>query len=297
MAAKQRGRAGDAPPARLNTEYQRAPANPVPMPRGPLTSGAGPETLSDKTREDTKSMSTHGLQVQHQPAQAEGVTVIGEAVRRVLPERAEFLVEITATAATAAQALRDNQTKTAQVTQTVVGLGVQQADVQTISLNIGNAYTPAMQALPPYGGLPPQTGQGAFPIQPDVQFGSYQARHTLRMSVREPGRAGEILDTVARAGASAVSPFSFKAADEASARRAALEAAGKDARAKAETLAAAAGRQIGEAMAISEDIVASNGTYAALRSSFPFAFGAGAPPVAGELEYYARVSASFRFQA
>jgi hypothetical protein len=240
-------------------------------------------------------MSTGALQVQHQPAHVEGVTVIGEAVRRILPERAEFLIEITAIAATAAQALRDNQTKTAQVTQTVVGLGVQQTDVQTISLNVFNGYSPALQSLPAYGG-PPQIGQGAFPIQPDVQFGSYQARHTLRVSVREPGRAGEILDTVARTGASAVSPFSFKAADEASARRAALEAAGKDARSKAEALAAAAGRQIGEAIAISEDIVASNGAYAALRSSFPFAFGAGAPQVAGELEYYARVSASFRFQ-
>jgi len=254
-------------------------------------------------------MSTQGLHVQNNPqAPNEGVTVIGEAVRRVPPESAEFLIEITVSAPTAAQALRDNQARTVQLSQAVTGLGVQQQDVQTISLDVSNLYSPVMQTLPGYGGIPQLgqalgQGQGAFPafatgapLQPDLQFGSYQARHTLRLRVRDSNRAGEILDTVARAGASTIGPFSFKAPDEASARRAALEAAGKDARSKAETLAAAAGRKVGDAIAISEDIVASNGTYTTLRSAFPFAFGAGAPQVAGELEYYARVSASFRFQ-
>ena len=60
----------------------------------------------------------------------EGVTVIGEAVRRVTPESAEFLIEITTSAPTAAQALRDNQSKTAQVAQAIAPLGVQPADVQ-----------------------------------------------------------------------------------------------------------------------------------------------------------------------
>ena len=75
-----------------------------------------------------------------------------------------------------------------------------------------------------------------------------------------------------------------------------MEAAGKDAKAKAETLAAAAGKKVGEPVGIAEDLVASNGTYAALRSMVPMAFGAGAPLAAGELEYYAKVSASYRFQ-
>ena len=84
--------------------------------------------------------------------------------------------------------------------------------------------------------------------------------------------------------------------DEASARRHALEAAEKDARSKAEALAVSTGKQVDDAVAIAEDIVASNGVYAALRSVVPFAFGAGTPEVAGELEYYARVSACFRLK-
>jgi len=221
---------------------------------------------------------------------AEGITVIGEAVRRVAPDQAEFLMEITATGSSATQALRDNQAKTAQVTQAVSGLGVQQADMQTISLNVFNVFSPIAQALPAYSQMPQLS-----PGMPDVQFGSCQAKAILRVNVREASRVGEVLDTAARAGA-LVSPFSFKAPDEAVARRNALEAAGKDARAKAEALAGSAGRKIGEAISITEEIIASNGMYTALRSAYPFTFGAGSPQVAGELEYYARVSASFRFQ-
>jgi uncharacterized protein YggE len=243
---------------------------------------------------------TQNLDTEHRRTNTEGVTVIGEAVRTVSPEHAEFLIEITANATTAAQALRDSQMKTVQVTQAISALGVKPGDIQTISLNVFNAWSPVMPAFGVYGGVP-QIGQPGFPAfgaagQPELQFGSYQSKNTLRVSVRDSARVGEIVDTAARAGASAVSPFSFKAPDEASARRAALEAAGKDARAKAQALAEAAGRKIGDAIAISEDVVASNGAYAALRSAFPFSFGAGAPQTTGELEYYARVSASFRFQ-
>jgi uncharacterized protein YggE len=234
-------------------------------------------------------------------ARSEGVTVVGEAVRRVTPDSAELLLEITATAATAGQAVRDNQAKTAQVAQAVAGLGVQASDLQPISQNVCNLYSPMPPALPGFG--PPLISQGSFTpfaspaggMQPDIQFGSYHVRHTVRVNVRDPARVGEIVDSAARAGAVIVGGFSFKSSDEASAQRAALEAAGKNARAKAETLAAAAGKQLGEPVAISEDIVVSNGAYAALRSAVPFAFGAGAPQVVGELEYYARVSANFRF--
>jgi uncharacterized protein YggE len=250
---------------------------------------AGESVSARPEREDTKSMSAQTLDVQHTRAHAEGVTVIGEAVRRAAPEQAEFLIEIAASASTATQALRDNHAKAIQVTQAMSALGVQPADMQTISLNVLNVYSPLMQALPAYGGMP-QIGQN------EMQFGSYQAKNTVRVTVRDAARVGEIVDTAARTGASAVSPFWFKGPDEGNIRRSALEAAGKDARAKAEALAGAAGKKIGEAISISEDIVASNGAFAALRSAFPFAFGAGAPQVAGELEYYARVSASFRFQ-
>jgi hypothetical protein len=237
----------------------------------------------------------------------EGITVTGEAVRRVSPESAEFLLEITTSAPTAAQALRDNQMKTAQVVNAIGPLGVQTSDIQTISFQVYNLYSPVRQALPGYGGMQtqiaavgfvPQTvgpvGQAEGAYNPyDLQFGSYHARNTVRVNVRDAARAGDVADAAAKTGATLLGGFALRASDESGARRSALEAAGKDARSKAEALAAAAGKQLGDPIAVAEEIVASNGTYMALRAAMPFAFGAGAPQTAGELEYYARVSARF----
>ena len=270
----------------------------------PVNEVTEPKAPENSMREDTEQMSPYGLQQPGPFPQTlrEGVTVVGEAVRRVSPENAEFLIEVTASASTAAQALHDNQSKTAQVAQAVGALGVQPADIQTISMNVYSLYSPLMQGLPSASAIP-QIGQSSFSpfptspyMQPDVQFGSYHARNTLRVNVREPGRVGEIVDAAARAGATVTGGFSFQVSDEAAARRTLLEAAGRDARAKAETLAAAAGKQVGDPISITEDCIVSNGAYAALRQAAPFAFGVGAPRVAGELEYYARVSASFRLQ-
>jgi uncharacterized protein YggE len=288
MAAKQRGRAGGSPPVR-HDEPQPAPFH----------DETTPGTLPEKSvREDTKRMSPYGFEAQgHLPrTQREGVTVIGEAVRRVPPENAEFLIEITASAPTAAQALNENQSKSSQVVQTLGALGVQPADIQTISLNVFSLYAPLLQGAT---GMPQIGTAGFSPFttnQPEMQYGSYHARSILRVTVRQAARVGEAVDAATRAGATVAGAFSFQVADEAKERRVLLEAAGKDARAKAETLAAAAGKQIGDPIMIAEDCIVSNGAYAALRSTSPFTFGVGALQVVGELEYYARVSASFRFQ-
>jgi uncharacterized protein YggE len=253
-------------------------------------------------REESEAMSPYTLPVQAHQHRPEGVAVVGEAVRRVSPETAEFLIEISATAPAAAQALRDSQMKTNQLAQAVASLGVQATDLQTISMNVHHTYAPSLPGLNAYGHVP-QIGHGGYTpygaataMQPELQFGTYQARNVVRVNVREPLRAGEIADLAVKAGATIVGAFSFRVSDEAGARRAALEAAGRDARAKAETLAAAAGKQIGEVISVTEEIVASNGNYAALRTALPFILGSGTTGVAGELEYYARVSANFRFQ-
>jgi uncharacterized protein YggE len=289
-AGKQRERAGGLPPARSHIETRPKPAG----------EESGQVMSDDRLGKESKVMAPYGSRVQ---TQMDGVMVIGEAVWRVSPERAEFLIEIMASAPTAAQALHDNQLKSAQVAQALAPLGVQQADLHTISMNVYNLYAPVLPSLPAYSGLPminsgglPHYGAGAAPLPAEIQSAAYHARNILRVNVRDTRRLGEIVDAVARAGAVIAGSLSVGVSDEAAARRHALEAAGKDARAKAEALAVSTGKQVDDAVAITEDIVASNGVYAALRSAVPFAFGAGAPRVAGELEYYARVSASFRLK-
>jgi len=271
-----------------------------------ISQRAAAPTATISENEETKVMPAYAVRTPAQQAQQqpEGVTAIGEAVRRVTSETAEFLIEVTSTAASAGQALRENQTKVQQVIQNLGQAsgpaGVQASDIETVSMKMHNLYSPVMQSLPPYSS-PPQIGFAGFggyggaPVpQPETQFGSYVASRTMRVNVREASRVGEAADAAARSGATILGAFRLRPSDESAARRAALEAAGKDARMKAEVLAAAAGKQIGELVAISEDIVATNGMYSALRMTMPLAFGAGAPEQIGDLEYYARVSVNFR---
>src|SRR5579863_1250507 len=207
--------------------------------------GAAPAKTEE--HEDGKMMAAYGSKTQTQPA--EGVAVIGEAVRRMAPESAEFLIEITAGGHTASQALKDHQARTTQIAQAVSPLGVQRGDLQTVSMSVTNAFGPPLQALPPYG--VPQIGPVGFggfagspPVQPDIQFGAYQARSMVRVNAREAARAGDIADVLVKAGATLTGGLSYRALDETGARKSALEAAGKDARAKAEVLAVAAGKQL-----------------------------------------------------
>src|SRR5437879_978442 len=194
-AGRTRGRAGEVPPERAGTEATSKPAG----------EESEPVMLSgDRSGKESHMMAQYGSRVQ---TQIDGVMVIGEAVWRVTPERAEFLIEIMTGAPTAAQALHDNQLKSAQVAQAVAPLGVQQADLQTISLNVYNLYRP-VGALPGYGGLPvigsggfPLYGAGAASVPAEIQSAAYHARNIIRLNVREPRRLGEIVDAVARAGA------------------------------------------------------------------------------------------------
>src|SRR4051812_46798201 len=147
---KQQERAGGTPPAR---------STPEPSPAPDIGLAAAPEKPQEQRLREDREMISAGSRIQTQQA-VEGVAVVGEAVRRVEPEIAEFLIEITASGATGAQAIHNHQTKTAQIAQAGATLGIQRADLQTVSLNIINAYGPLMQALPAYG--VPQVGQGGY---------------------------------------------------------------------------------------------------------------------------------------
>jgi uncharacterized protein YggE len=250
---------------------------------------------------------------QAQSRQMEGVAVVGEAVRRVPPERAEFLIEITVTSASVTEALRDHTAKLQQLTAAAGSMGIQSSDLQSISINVYNLYSSGLPGLPslsshsamqqigqaglnPFGGGAAGSQLGAYAPQTEVQFGSYQVRDLIRVVVRELGRVGEVVQTVIRAGAIPIGSLSFRASDESVARRAVLEAAGADAKIKAETLARSLGKNIADAITVTEDVLVSNGAYSGLHSIMPVLGSGATPAVIGELEYYARVSANFRLQ-
>src|SRR5579862_4031888 len=119
-----------------------------------------PEPQEENTvRENTQSTQP----TQRNPWNPEGVMVTGEAVGRAVPESAEFLIQITTSASTAAQALHENQSRTAHVATALTAQGLHNSDLQTVSMDVVNLYSPLPQAIPAYGPMAQMLGvpQGA----------------------------------------------------------------------------------------------------------------------------------------
>ena len=79
----------------------------------------------------------------------------------------------------------------------------------------------------------------------------YQVQNEVRVTVREIGKSGALLDQVVSAGANQISGIQFDVADPQAAADEALRKAIADARRKAELMAAAAGVRIVRVLDIS----------------------------------------------
>jgi uncharacterized protein YggE len=137
----------------------------------------------------------------------------------------------------AKQALDANAVLMRRVLDAVASRGVDPADVQTQGVNV----YPIIGTPAPDGAQAPVT---------------YQANNSVTVRLRDPDRVAELLDAAFAAGANVSGGISFGFSDESAVRRRALTAALADARAKAEALAPAVGKQLGEVVAVSEEVYA-----------------------------------------
>jgi len=109
-------------------------------------------------------------------------------------------------------------------------LGIADADIKTTQLYISPIYD--------YSGVQRITG--------------YQISNVVSVHVRDLAKLADVIDQSVAAGATDVQGVAFDVADRAAAERDAREAAVRDARARADTLAAAAGVTITGVVSISE---------------------------------------------
>ena len=255
--------------------------------------------------------------------------MVGEATRSAVPDMVELMLGVQTDGATALQALRESTTKMTLVAQALLAMGVGQGDMQAVGLSIYPLYT---SRLPQTGPLQP-AGLGAYPLYPQAvqlpslglsvypqaappgaevpQIVGYRVSNSVRVTLRDPSRLGEVLDAAVAAGANLTGGISLKLGDESAIRRTALEAAGKDARAKAEALAAAVGKQLGDPIAVTEEFIPFGQSPLSFLGQPPFSFAGGSfggfvpfgpgaapfspPPVSpGELAFYARVVAVYK---
>src|SRR5262249_38883329 len=140
------------------------------------------------------------------------------------------------------------------------------------------------------------------PVFENSSLFAFRVVSSLKITIRDATRAGEVIDVAIRAGAVPSGSIRFLLRDEAAIERTLLEEAVRRAREKATVLAAAVGKTTGAPVSISEEVTArqpqllyGNG----LPNPFllPTAAGTMRPPfINGQLTFSAKVSVVYPLQ-
>jgi uncharacterized protein YggE len=191
----------------------------------------------------------------------EGLRVTGEAVRESTPEVIELGFDIHGLGTTAAFALQDCAIRMMQIGQALTAMGIGQSDLQAGPMSIRSIPLQAPALSPFTVGRPLLTASSGFsavapftPALPQVHASyGYDVTSSVKVFVRDTTRLAEVVDAVMESGANILASLRFLLRDERTIRRTLLEEAVREAREKAEILAAAAGRSLGAPTHIEED--------------------------------------------
>jgi hypothetical protein len=157
------------------------------------------------------------------------VTVSGSSFVTAVPDRASFTFGVEGRGTTASEALAESSAAIKRVVDALKDAGVDGDDIQTQQVS-----------------LYPVTSDDGRHIE------GYAASSSVFVKVENLDRAGPIVDAAVGAGANTVYGPSLERSDADELARDALAAAVADARAKAETLAEAAGGSLGQVLAVAE---------------------------------------------
>ena len=159
------------------------------------------------------------------------LSVSGTGIVYVKPDIADVSLGVTLRRNTAKDASTAAATAMQQIIAAIKAQGVKDEDIQTSSISLSPAYD--------YSGNNPK-------------LIGYDASNIVDVTVRDLTKAGPVIDAATAAGANTVNGISFRVADQSAVEAQARTAAMNDAKAKADTLAAAGGVTITGVIAISE---------------------------------------------
>lgn len=165
-------------------------------------------------------------------APIEMISVSGVGKVRLSPDRVRFTVGVDTVAPTPAEALRLNNEKIQAVIDALVKAGAKPDEIQTSNFNLHPQFEYLENRHPRIIG--------------------YQVSNSVTVDRTSSPEIGRLLQVAVDAGVNQASGLQFYVGDEARARDQGLREAYADARAKADTLARAAGRTIGRAVSITE---------------------------------------------
>lgn len=209
------------------------------------------------------------------------ISVIGEGVIRAKPDMATIELGVVAEAADAAAALEANSASMQRIAEALKAEGIEARDLQTSNFSVEPRYSQPPQDPGQHAGWSPQ-------------IIGYAVRNSLNVRIRDLDSLGSVLDRVVRLGANSISGPTFTVADPAKLEAAARAAAIRDAKARADTFAGAAGISLGEITRIEETGYGMPEPMPMVRAMKAEAFDASVPIEGGELTFTARVAMSWR---
>ena len=160
------------------------------------------------------------------------VSVMGSGMAYLVPDIAYIYVGVHTEESSAADAVKENNAQTQKVIEALRKFGIDSKDIRTTNFSIW-----PQERYDPLTGAP--TGQKTYAVD-----------NTVYVTVRDLDKLGDLLDTVIAAGANTVNSIQFDVADKDAALKQARADAVKDAEAKAQELASAAGLNLGEIQSI-----------------------------------------------
>lgn len=199
-----------------------------------------------------------------EPAQ---VIVTGEGIVKATPNQAWITIGAESRSKISKDAQQRNAEAMTAVQQKLASLGIQKDAIKTTAVDLQLEFDYANGRQTPRG---------------------YVARNAIEVRVDELPKLGEILDAVVNSGATMIHGLRFDVKERSQLETGALQAAVKDAMAKAQALAGGAGRGIDRVMKI-EEVSAIEPRPMMREFAMARADGAQTPVAPGELEIRAQV--------
>ena len=152
------------------------------------------------------------------------ITVSGQGTVKAAPDRATVSLAVITEAKTAKQAQLDNAQKVNAVMLALINSGIAEQDIKTQNYNLRPNYVYVEKEAP--------------------KFVSYIVQNEIIVTVKNINQVGNILDIAVGSGINQVNNINFYIENDQSLKVQALQKAIADARAKADVLAAALGKNI-----------------------------------------------------
>ena len=206
------------------------------------------------------------------------LAVAGHGEVRTAPDEAQVRLGIEVQDATARAAQQRANAVASGILSAVGETGVPREDVQTAELMLFPVHAqgePEAEAREP-------------------RIVAYRASNVVTVRVRDLERLGAVLDAGIRAGANRIEGVDFRLRDDLAARDRALGLAVAEARRKAQALAAAAGLQLGEVLALVESGTEVQPVFAQARAIEMDSLAVETPVAPGEIVIRADVALRYR---